>query len=143
MTQGRWSSFQSKGSGSQYVDKADWADRGIEFLILKVDERGATTGKDGRSYGASWELDVLAVGEQDKMILSFSQGSDSRDEALEAARDGLASGLTSIGPIIINKVRTKSGRPFYRLDEPEGVTDADVAEAPARLANQDDDELPF
>lgn len=113
MTQGRWSSYAgdgSKGGDGGFVDKEDWAERQVPFLITDINER------NGR-FGQEWMITVQAD-EEESDTLSFKRGTGGRDEALEAARAGLQGGaVASIGPIILEKIRTKSGNPFFVLVE--------------------------
>lgn len=140
MTQERWSSFggDSSGGGSGgFVDKDDWAEREVPFIITHIAER------NGR-FGQEWLISVKSPDEESD-TLSFKRGTGGRDDALEAAQSGLHSGrVTTIGPVILSKIRTKSGNPFFTLAEaPGGASQEVVGSLLDDLPFDDTDDLPF
>jgi hypothetical protein len=142
---GRWSSYRSTGSG-KFVNKKEWIRNGTAFMVNRITEEGP----EGR-FGEQWLLHVTEVdGDGEEKILSFSMGSEGRDEAISGAKDDLDSGKeTAIGPLILVQVTTKSGRPFTTIEDadddanaPFGVP-ADGGTEFRRDAGAIDDDLPF
>lgn len=131
MATGRWGDY-AKSTGGQYVNKDDWAQREVAFYIKKVGVREAH-GK----FKAEWELTVEADGEESS-IMTFSQGTGGRDEAIEAVAVSLENGeVTEVGPIMVVKVRTKRGNPFFALEEAEDGDDDTAAATFVAAGNTD------
>lgn len=133
MTRGSWGGY-AKSSDGVYVNKDDWAQRGVIFYITGVELRAAN-GK----YGAEWELTV-STDEAAETLLTFAQSTGSRDEAMTAAKADLDSGaVTEVGPIFLYKTKTRAGNTFYSLED--GTEDAqgapgatETAAVPAELS---------
>lgn len=110
----RWSTYRQPSDG-RFVDKKDWGSREVPFSIFKIEESGPES-----RYGEQWLLHVHSD-EGDK-ILSFTKGSGGRDEQIEAALEAFEAGEVEdgqIGPLILVQVRTKSGRPFWTIEDAE------------------------
>lgn len=117
----KWSSYAGDNSGgdSSFVDKEDWAERRVPFYIVGIGER------NGR-FGQEWLITVESLDPEDEGdTLSFKRGTGGRDEALEAAQNGLRNGVKNIGPVLLEKIRTKSGNPFFTLSEAPDQTATD------------------
>lgn len=125
MTTG-WGTY-AKSSDGVFVNKDEWARLGIVFYITAIDTREATG-----NFKAEWQLTVTAE-EAEETILTFSQSSGGRDDAVMAADKDLRAGtVTEIGPMILKKITTKRGNPFYALwDAPQIDEDAAPAATPA------------
>ena len=136
MSSGRWSNYRPESSG-RFVNKEEWATEGVVFTITEIEE---TSSND--RYGEQWLLHVTPEGGEEK-ILSFTKGSGGRDEAIEAAANDLEAGnVTSIGPLVLVKVRTKQGRPFFTIEDADDEDDDDTTTNTPFRAEPDDD-LPF